>query len=62
MARLRAALGAVGYALLGLLALAGLALSLASLLATFEGTRHLVAARLIRIADDALAGSFAASG
>ena len=62
MARLRAALGGVGYALLGLLALAGLALSLAGLLAGFERTRHLVAARLIRFADDALAGSFALEG
>lgn len=62
MARARAALGWAGYALLALLAVAGLALSLGGLLATSERSRAFIASTLIRFADDALAGSFALDG
>lgn len=62
MRALRALLAGVGWALLGLAALAGLALSAAVLLASTQLARPFVASTLIRIADDALAGQFELEG
>lgn len=62
MRLLRAALGWAGYAILGVLALAGLALSFGGLLAMSPRTRPFIASTLIHFADEALAGSLALDG
>ncbi|ACG71416.1 protein of unknown function DUF490 [Anaeromyxobacter sp. K] len=57
-AAIGAVAGAVGWLLLGLAAFAGVALSAAILYASWGVGRPVVANALVRIADDALAGSF----